>query len=70
MKDRWLHDIHDRMSDYEIDEPAGLWGEIEARQAVGRKHFPHLRLIASVAAMIAVVFGLWFLMTKIGRAHV
>ncbi len=63
MKDRWLHDIHDRMSDYEIDEPAGLWGEIEARQAVGRKHFPHLRLIASVAAMIAVVFGLWFLMT-------
>lgn len=28
MKDNWLKDIHDRMTDYETDEPRGLWEDI------------------------------------------
>ena len=30
MKDKWLKDIHDRMADYEINEPDGLWEDIQA----------------------------------------
>lgn len=30
MKDKWLKDIHDRMADYEINEPDGLWDDIQA----------------------------------------
>lgn len=26
MKEDWLHKIHDRMADFEMDEPDGLWG--------------------------------------------
>ena len=28
MKDKWLKDIHDRMADFEIEEPQGLWDDI------------------------------------------
>lgn len=28
MKDNWLKDVHDRMADYETDEPRGLWEDI------------------------------------------
>ncbi len=28
MKDKWLKDIHDRMADFEIEEPQGLWEDI------------------------------------------
>ncbi len=30
MKDKWLKDIRDRMADYEINEPDGLWEDIQA----------------------------------------
>ena len=30
MKDKWLKDIHDRMANYEINEPDGLWEDIQA----------------------------------------
>ena len=30
MKDKWLKDIHDQMADYEINEPDGLWDDIQA----------------------------------------
>lgn len=33
MKEDWLKDIHNKMADYEVDEPRGLWDDIyEARQ--------------------------------------
>ena len=32
MSDEWLNKIHDRMSDYEVDEPDELWASIEAAQ--------------------------------------
>lgn len=25
MKDKWIQDLHDRMEDYEMDAPDGLW---------------------------------------------
>lgn len=33
MKNNWLNDIHDRMSDYEVDEPHGLWEGICSAEA-------------------------------------
>ena len=30
MKDKWLKDIHDRMADFEVNEPDGLWDDIQA----------------------------------------
>lgn len=66
MKDQWLNDIKQRMSDFELDEPDGLWDSIEARRTVvpsrsvrfvkPRRYF---RPIA-VAAALLVLFGLGF----------
>ena len=28
MKKNWQNDIHDRMSDYEIQAPKGLWEDV------------------------------------------
>lgn len=33
MSEDWLHEIHDRMSDYEVDEPDGLWSLIEEKRS-------------------------------------
>lgn len=30
MKDKWLKDIHERMADFEVTEPDGLWDDIQA----------------------------------------
>lgn len=35
MNDEWLHKIHDRMADYEADEPDGLWASIEKAREEG-----------------------------------
>lgn len=32
MKEDWLNKVHDRMTDYEIEEPEGLWNRIELKQ--------------------------------------
>lgn len=32
MNDNWLDKIHDRMTDFETEEPADLWGAIENRR--------------------------------------
>ncbi len=36
MKDNWLKDIHDRMADFNIDEPDKLWENIEASGMLDR----------------------------------
>lgn len=71
MKDQWLKDIHDRMSDFEVEEPAGLWDAIEGGLDVVQpvslyRATWHRRLkrISAAAAMLAVVatlcrFILW-----------
>lgn len=67
MKEDWLKDIHDKMADYEADEPCGLWdGICRARQqeeqaghAGGKASVVWLwaRRAAAVAAMVAIVFS-------------
>lgn len=62
MNDKWLNDIHDRMSDFEIDEPANLWNDIRSHQQ-GRKKYAigaikpwARRMMSAAAALIAIVF--------------
>ena len=33
MNEDWLQKVHDRMTDYEIDEPGNLWDAIESQRA-------------------------------------
>ncbi|MBO4945857.1 MAG: porin family protein [Muribaculaceae bacterium] len=73
MNEDWLNKVHDRMADYEIDEPENLWNDIESKRtglssAPGPMKRPVMiwvnRSIA-VAAMIAVVItaGVYFFNT-------
>lgn len=60
MKDKWLDDIHDRLSDFEMEAPAGLWESVEKSaktvQTSGRKkNVPLWRRGAVAAATVAVV---------------
>ncbi len=67
MNDEWLDKIHDRMTDYEIDEPDTLWASIEKKQAEDSKLF-HLskrhvimtwvRRVMTAAAMLTVAIAL------------
>ena len=43
MKKNWQNDIHDRMSDYEIQEPKGLWEDVSRKMAEmkGERQVPH-----------------------------
>ena len=69
MNDNWLDKIHDRMTDFETEEPAGLWSAIENR----RKATPgvsnmakiavikmRIRRVAAVAALLAVICTIAF----------
>lgn len=62
MKDKWLKDLHDRMSEFEMDSPDNLWDEIEAIElSRQRKPAPVIpvwgkRLLA-VAAAVAIVLS-------------
>ena len=65
MNEEWLHKVHDRMADYEADEPENLWTAIEERQkelsVTGRKARRPVMLmwtkrgIAAAAILAAVV---------------
>lgn len=62
MKDKWLDDIRDKMSEFETGEPDGLWAEIESRQQIypaGGRRGMWLRLRPwAVAASLAAVLAL------------
>ena len=62
MKDRWLDDIHDKMTGLEANEPAGLWQRIESgHQVVVPRRGARLlnwRRWWSAAAMLALTAGL------------
>lgn len=74
MKEDWLKDIHDKMSDYEVDEPRDLWNNIcRARQQekqlepTDRSKIAVLlwaKRIAAVAAMVVIVFSVGYYLTK------
>ena len=60
MSDEWLNKIHDRMSDYEVDEPDELWASIEAAQGsdIRRKCIlVWVRRSVAVAAMLVAVIS-------------
>ncbi len=70
MEDDWLKDIHDRMADYETDEPCGLWDDIceawqreEEAKAAGRGRavvWLWTRRVAAVAAAVALVISMGY----------
>ena len=76
MKEDWLKDIHNKMADYEADEPRGLWDDIcRARQmeelsetASRSKTVVWLwtKRVAAVAAMVAFVVSVGYF-TKDGK---
>ncbi|MCM1052188.1 MAG: PorT family protein [Paenibacillus sp.] len=63
MKDKWLKDLHDRMSEFEMDSPDNLWDEIEEielrrqRESSSTILSPGKRWMA-VAAVVAVVLSM------------
>lgn len=70
MKEDWLDKIHDRMADYEIDEPDGLWARIEAKKppVSARRGKPERvvlwrwrRWISAAAALVAVMSACLYL---------
>lgn len=69
MNDNWLHKIHDRMADYEIEEPENLWTSIEdslksesAKQRPPRPSFisTHKKESFAAAAAIAIAISAGF----------
>jgi len=61
MKDKWLNDLHDRMSDFEMDSPSGLWEEIERAQPAGNRNrnaaiWLWCKRLSSVAAIVVIIF--------------
>lgn len=71
MKDKWLKDLHDRMSEFEMDTPDNLWAEIEKAET---KKCPKpktniwiwMKRYSSVAAavILALVIGGYFFFNK------
>lgn len=70
MKNDWLKDIHDKMADYEVDAPAGLWESISQAQTqvdiypVGRRRaslWPSFKRYCAAAAMLALLFAIGYL---------
>lgn len=62
MKDKWLKDLKNRMSDFEMDTPDGLWAQIEAAEAARgtmrkRRRFVYLKRAAAVAAVILLILS-------------
>lgn len=65
MNEDWLHKVHDRMSDYEIDEPENLWDAIESKRAetsstprrMKRPVMIWVKRTIAAAAMIAVAIS-------------
>lgn len=69
MNDNWLDKIHDRMTDFETEEPAGLWGAIENRRNAtsGVSNMAkiavikmRIRRVAAVAALLTVICTISF----------
>ena len=68
MKKDWLKDIHDRMADFETEEPQGLWDDICAAEATAKETpviVPQKKdykiWISSSAAVAACLLLYWFI---------
>ena len=67
MKKDWLKDIHDRMADFETDEPQGLWEDICAAEStkaempvIGQQQRAGNKWIWSAAAAACLLIGWYF----------
>ena len=71
MKDKWLKDLHDRMSEFEMDTPDNLWAEIEKAEAqrcpkpkvsiwIWMKRYSSV----AAAAIVALVIGGYIFFSK------
>lgn len=70
MKEEWLKHIHDKMSNFEVDEPEGLWDDLQ-RNAVApvpgmsRRVMPlWIKRAAGIAAMLAIAVTTVVLITR------
>lgn len=68
MKKDWLKDIHDRMADFETEEPQGLWDDICSAEATAKETLvivPQKKdykiWIGSSAAVAACLLLYWFI---------
>lgn len=66
MKNDWLKDIHDRMADFEVDEPQGLWDDICSAEteckklpATGKRRSKTLWIMSGIAAACLLLFGIF-----------
>lgn len=65
MKEDWLNDIHDRMTDFEVDEPQGLWDSICSAESKNPiiptiNHSKSKRIVfwSGIAAACMLLFGI------------
>lgn len=66
MKNDWLKDIHNRMADFEVDEPQGLWDDICSAEteckklpATGKRRSKTLWIMSGIAAACLLLFGIF-----------
>lgn len=60
MSEQWLKDISDRMSEFEVDEPQGLWQGVESRRRKTAALLRWRRVAAAAAIAAAVGVGIYF----------
>jgi len=63
MKDKWIKDLHDRMEDFEMDAPDGLWESLQHVPVVSGCEKPKTRLITrrrifGIAASVMTILSL------------
>ena len=56
-QEKWTKDLQDRLADYEMPAPEGLWEEIESALPKPKARTRHLRRWAAAAAIGALLIG-------------
>ena len=60
MSEQWLKDISDRMSEFEVDEPQGLWQAVETRRRKAAVVLWWRRVAVAAAVAAALGVGIYF----------
>ena len=63
MKDKWIKDLHDRMEDFEMDAPDGLWESLQHVPVASGCEKPKTRLVTrrriyGIAASVMAILSL------------
>lgn len=61
-QDKWIEQLHDKLADYEVAPPEGLWEEIAplCPPRRGKSRFVALRRWVAAAAVVAALMILWW----------